>query len=233
MYGAVHGPLICGSRTFPTTCSRCRQAVFYFHCTHGSKVFFDELGHPWPVHNCGAGTTQLSPTPPRPSGRTAWSTLEGVTFSVQSRDHGLLPGMTHASVDMPEAAIRRVRDAGSRPRETMRIDPLGASKESLIGRVTDVHRVDLLLRLGLDSGSIGAQMIANRFLGLEAVQITLLVDELDLDPDAVDMFSYTLWVQSSSVADSVARNDLIEVGIEAVELLGEERRWVATSLEIL
>ena len=76
-------------------------------------------------------------------------------------------------------------------------------------------------------------MIANRFLGLEAVQITLLVDELDLDPDAVDMFSYTLWVQSSSVADSVARNDLIEVGIEAVELLGEERRWVATSLEIL
>lgn len=93
--------------------------------------------------------------------------------------------------------------------------------------------MDLLLRLGLDPGSIGAQMIGNRFPGLEAVQITILVDEIDLDPDAIDMFSYTLWIQRSSVADSVAKNDLIGVEIEAVELLREERCWVGTSLEIL
>lgn len=29
--------------------------VFYFSYGHGSKVFFDELGSPWPVHDCDTG----------------------------------------------------------------------------------------------------------------------------------------------------------------------------------
>jgi hypothetical protein len=26
--------------------------VYYFTCDCGSKVFFDDLGQPWPIHNC-------------------------------------------------------------------------------------------------------------------------------------------------------------------------------------
>lgn len=48
---AVHGEW-CGAKTWPTSCPSCSGRVFYFSCSHGSKVFFDELGSPWPIHDC-------------------------------------------------------------------------------------------------------------------------------------------------------------------------------------
>lgn len=71
MYQGSHGPHICASTTYPTTCQSCRQDVFYFSCSHGSRVFFDDLGEDWPVHDCGrrrrySGTlTDREPDPDR------------------------------------------------------------------------------------------------------------------------------------------------------------------------
>ncbi len=42
----------CGSRTYPTKCPYCGREVFFFTCDCGSKVFFDSLGWPWPIHDC-------------------------------------------------------------------------------------------------------------------------------------------------------------------------------------
>jgi len=42
----------CNARTYPTRCRHCGAKVFYFSCDCGSKVFFDSLGWPWPVHDC-------------------------------------------------------------------------------------------------------------------------------------------------------------------------------------
>lgn len=40
------------SYTHPTTCPVCGEAVFLFMSEHGGRVFFDELGPPWPKHSC-------------------------------------------------------------------------------------------------------------------------------------------------------------------------------------
>jgi hypothetical protein len=40
----------CRTRLFPTRCPDCGLPVFYFDCTCGSKVFFDQPGEPWPEH---------------------------------------------------------------------------------------------------------------------------------------------------------------------------------------
>lgn len=47
--------------TVPTSCTTpnakcpvCGAAVFYYQNSTGSKVFFDELGPPWPKHSCTA-----------------------------------------------------------------------------------------------------------------------------------------------------------------------------------
>lgn len=40
------------SFTKPTICEICRGECFYYENEYGSKVFFDELGPPWPVHDC-------------------------------------------------------------------------------------------------------------------------------------------------------------------------------------
>lgn len=50
---ATHG-YQCGGKAYPTACAGCKEAIFYFHCDHGSKVFFDELGGTWPKHECKA-----------------------------------------------------------------------------------------------------------------------------------------------------------------------------------
>jgi hypothetical protein len=34
------------------TCRYCNASVFYYENEYGSKVFFDELGWPWPKHSC-------------------------------------------------------------------------------------------------------------------------------------------------------------------------------------
>lgn len=49
--GTFHGGQ-CNTKTFPMNCKHCKKRVFYFSCDHGSKVFFDKLGDPWPIHNC-------------------------------------------------------------------------------------------------------------------------------------------------------------------------------------
>jgi hypothetical protein len=42
----------CHAKTIPMTCKYCGEKVFFFFCNCGCKVFFDELGDPWPRHNC-------------------------------------------------------------------------------------------------------------------------------------------------------------------------------------
>ena len=42
----------CNSKTYPIICKYCKQKVYFFSCDHGSRVFFDELGKPWPKHDC-------------------------------------------------------------------------------------------------------------------------------------------------------------------------------------
>ena len=41
------------------TCRYCGASVYYYENEHGSKVFFDELGWPWPKHSC-AGNPHTS-----------------------------------------------------------------------------------------------------------------------------------------------------------------------------
>jgi hypothetical protein len=51
MFQAIHGPW-CHTRTFPVKCRYCGKAVFYFSCSCGCSVLFEELGDPWPKHYC-------------------------------------------------------------------------------------------------------------------------------------------------------------------------------------
>ena len=234
MYLATHAPTVCNSRAHPTICQSCHQQVFYFFCDHGSKVFFDELGEGWPEHSCGQRMHAVSePGESRPSGRVAWSQLAGVTFSVQQPGSALMPGMARGSIQMTIAAIRRVSEARFRSRETMRMEPLGSHPEVLVGRVTNAHRVPLDRKSGLEDGSLGLRMIGEHFPRLDAVQLTILVDEIDIDPEAEDLFSYTFLCPVSEAADSVEVNDIVKVDIRPLKLPGLGRRWVATALELL
>ena len=60
------------SRTIPTRCPYCGAKVFFYTDEYGSKVFFDELGPPWPKHSCSkhdADTAFATSTVTGPVGR--------------------------------------------------------------------------------------------------------------------------------------------------------------------
>ena len=65
LYGWV--PPIRGLRSFTVPnarCPVCRAPVFFYQSTSGGRVFFDELGPPWPKHPCT--TLHRSPLPIEP-----------------------------------------------------------------------------------------------------------------------------------------------------------------------
>jgi hypothetical protein len=44
--------IACITKSFPTHCPECNADVWFFSCTCGSKVYFNELGYPWEQHQC-------------------------------------------------------------------------------------------------------------------------------------------------------------------------------------
>lgn len=40
------------SQIWKMKCLHCGKAVFFYRNDQGSRVFFDEIGHPWPKHGC-------------------------------------------------------------------------------------------------------------------------------------------------------------------------------------
>jgi hypothetical protein len=59
-------------------CRYCGASVFYYENEHGSKVFFDELGWPWPKHSCPGNphTSGFDTSSKVPRARTIESVLE-------------------------------------------------------------------------------------------------------------------------------------------------------------
>jgi hypothetical protein len=66
-------------------CPVCGASVYYYQNEHGSRVFFDELGWPWPKHPCtdNSDSARFSPTSKVPRARTMEGILEIVRAAQQ------------------------------------------------------------------------------------------------------------------------------------------------------
>lgn len=68
------------------TCWICGAKVFFYQSPFGGRVFFDELGPPWPRHACFAKTDSALIKAPEPSGYILPSVSPSSCPSVWSRD---------------------------------------------------------------------------------------------------------------------------------------------------
>ena len=76
---------------FNSTCPVCGAAVYFYESPYGGRVFFDELGPPWPTHPCTDNfdnrsykqvTEKLKQrNSPHPWQVAGWIALGGVTIS--------------------------------------------------------------------------------------------------------------------------------------------------------
>jgi hypothetical protein len=64
-------------------CPVCGESVYYYQNDRGSRVFFDELGWPWPKHPCTDNTAKFQPLSKAPQARTTEEVLDIVRAAQQ------------------------------------------------------------------------------------------------------------------------------------------------------
>ena len=223
----VHGPS-CNATTFPTTCRLCSTPVFYYSCECGSKVFFEELGYPWPIHDCLVTNQPVdnSPSTYRPIADV--SLYRGI-----DENHGLLPGLVHAPRELDPVAVRNLRQSHDLARDTVRMDPLGSIAVDITGVVHARVAPNLARRLGVQEGTIGYELLRKEIGSGELVQFTLVVDEIGQDPAAIDFQSYTFICKSGSVNHGIVPGTIVQVKLVQLQVLGSFPFWYSEKVELI
>lgn len=223
-----HG-IDCRKTTFPLKCRYCGNNIFFHSCSCGSRVLLDNLGPPWSKHDC---RTQNRPTAPyAPSGV---NTPSGVNvFRASPNSTGLLPQWRHSAEYLDPAMTKRVTDSRYQYRNTQRIDPLGSTDAEFVGLVLERLRPDLARRYRLPRNSIGFIHLANIISAADPVQLTVQVDELSLDPAAIDFSGYTFLLPPNLDAPGIDRGALVCARLTPVEAMDGTRLWLAQEIELL
>ena len=223
----VHGPW-CNTKTFPIKCRLCGASVFFFSCDHESRVFFEELGPPWPVHDCQDRRGEADTRP------SSWPSIIGVSVLRGGQNRGdLLPGLGRSSQSIDSTIVRRISDNQNRIREIMRIEPLGPAPVQIIGVVQARGQPDLSKRYKMPRTAIGYDLLTKQIGDAEPLQFTVFVDELASDPAAVDYFSYTFLCPRHQVDRRVSKGAIIQVSLVPIDVLGVGRLWCAKTIERL
>ena len=219
----------CHTHTFPLNCRYCQQRIFFFSCNCGSRVMFDELGPPWPTHDCQTQSGNTTPYSP-----STWATPNGVRIFRKSQNtSGLLPGWQRGSDSIDSNLVKRVSESQSLARDTMRIDPIGRMTAEIVGVVRERSGPDLARRHGLERNSIGFKELANVIGDSDPVQLTAQVDDLPGDPDAIDYSSYTFLLPRKLAGREITQGAVIQALLAPVVTLSGIRLWVARKIEIL
>lgn len=84
-----HGPG-CRTQTHPIDCPDCGADIYFFSCNHGTKMFFDALGYPWPEHVCANRWIAVGESSRR---QTSYSP-EHLHIHLSCEDHGIIEHVT-------------------------------------------------------------------------------------------------------------------------------------------
>ena len=224
----IHG-FHCRTKTFPSSCKYCQRRIFFFSCYCGSRVLFDDLGPPWPVHDCRSQSRGAALHVPS-------------SINTSSRVHlyrggpggsDLLPGWQRGGDSIDLAIVARVSESQSVTREIMRIEPHGSINAEIVGIVRERLQPDLANRYGLARNSIGFIDLADTIGDADPVQLTVLVDELSDDPAAIDFSAYTFLMPQNLDAPGIRRNAIIRARLTPVVALNGIRLWLAREIELL
>ena len=212
----VHGEN-CNSITFPMKCPRCAEKVFFFQCDCGSRVFFDDLGRPWPIHDCDTSWTRNLIRQRGDDGSTVVILSEGVTVRRAPESFRVSEAVTSGT------SKPRWQDS---PIEA--IDPQKAGDaRTVIGFVREKRPVrDVHKTYGMEPGTMGGAMLSPLSDGKWG-KITIH------EPNDGKLHSYTFWVRTEDIDQ--AGNDkgvTARASLEALNIPRGEPVWVCTEYEV-
>ena len=220
----THG-LGCHTRTFPTKCRHCGDDVFFFSCSCGSRVFFDELGPPWPVHDCkfsrsdqrwALGRTRTK----RGDGSVRVEISDGVTATRPAERPRQIWNIHSSVVEAEE------RNARSREDDPIEMVPPGAERTTdVIGVIREIdHHVDAYQRLDVPPTPIGKALLNVLGSGRWGRMTIHVLD--------AKIYSYTVWVPASALAQGMTRGVTVSAQLERLDIARIAREWVCTELRL-
>ena len=220
-----HG-VVCRTHTFPTRCSNCGDEVFFFSCTCGSRVFFDELGWPWLEHDCAFSGSDRQWARGRPGTKLAGG---GVRVEISDRVTAIRRGERKARSwnihpDVAAAAKREARSRESKPIES--VPPGGDWTVEVTGVIRELdRRVDVYRRLRLPRTALSAGFLGDLGTG-EWGRITIHVLQSVT-------YSYTAWVPASLVpAGGLEIGATVSIALRRVDVARKAREWLCWRIRI-
>ncbi len=209
-------------RSFWTRCQYCRKPVFYYENEIGSKVFFDEIGPPWPKHEC----------PQRPvASRRTLSKSETNAFSFDSGPKVVaMDKFYRQRTPRQSTASKETRPHAKQIPSILRQDPPRHKYKCMkIGTVAFLtHDADIFKKSGLLERSMGAHLLGN-FVAETLAQITLPSRAPERAGGSKD--SYTFFVAESRVRSLDLREGMvIEEHLRGVSAIASRPIWVCERL---
>ena len=220
MWGtAVHGAW-CGARTWPTRCPECSEDVFFFMCNCGCKVFFDDLGPPWPDHDCDTSWTRRLKRTTDETGRITVELSEGITVIRTPESFGIEEGVISGA---------RISHKNQAPEPIVKIEPKKGTRKSYVGILREISRqVRPLEFYELDDTTMAIAMlgpIGAQDMGRITVHVPAPTGEFE---------SFTLWIPSDLLRDPrIVRGITVSLALESVEIPGEGLAWFSNEFEVM
>ena len=216
----THG-IDCRTVTFPTSCRECGSAIFIFMCNHGSCVLFDDLGPPWPLHDCDVSWTRGLVKTHHDDGSISVPWKNGITFIRPGSDFSIEP----PSLDK---ALKRTRKNYVDP--IRRVAPPRSGTRKLVGMLREISRnADPMKAFDLPDTNMARAMLGRQWQQ-PVGRITIHVD------DGVNDYleSYTAWVSASLIRSKRITTGIpVAVVLVSAELPYDDVTWFCKEFDPL
>jgi transcription termination factor Rho len=209
----------CIRKSYPTYCPDCGQEVFYFCCSCGSKVFFDELHYPWPQHHCRQYELRSALQIIRESGRLTddetWNRVQDY-----SKKHGKT--ISDEFYEILEAELTRRR----KPFKCIDVS-FDEKIKGISGQIFEINsNVNFARRMGLDPTS----PIIQGLLGELAKNIFTEIIIRDSPDKENHSRQYSVFIESSKLRGvQIKRSDIITVKVRGSK--SHEKYWVISNIQ--
>ena len=243
----THGP-DCSTRTFQSKCKYCGDVIFFFSCTCGSRLIFNELGYPWPLHSCrdyvaGDGRYRLGEEVIPIAqlwnrgirGEDLENALPGTLGSHFTDDNLMnLPDLIDRSIDKPY--VQRVTNAAIENKsqvkpstDIVRQDPYHDVHTSEIGQITElISDANIAKKAGIKRGSMGMSALG-KWARQNLVQMTMHTGALGEAQS--DNCSFTFFVEESVVKrHGIVRGCIVSARLRGIVISSRNPIWVCEEL---
>lgn len=224
------------SKTYPTTCQYCGESVFFYTNSNGSKVFFDALGDPWPLHDC-RGTPYDDDFPKRPAHNFDDSDYEYIAYCIEDLTDKLKSsGMPDGYFAGHEYKLRNEYPANQN--KPVFVAKKGKETRKAFPKLDKIHNfgiirhitsnVDLFKSFKIDDNMINNAMLPKEWQNSKLTKITI---------ETNDIFgkyykSYTGFIESKKVSKNML-NKLVEFTGEGKSICFSELEWKFNDIKIV